>query len=305
MEVHYDIHKLPTFKKAVITIGTFDGVHKGHEKIIRAVKTRAGSIGGEAVIITFHPHPRKVVNPFSSLQLINTLPEKIDLLSAKGIDHLVIVPFTSKFADLDAEQYISDFIVDLFHPASIIIGYDHHFGKDRRGNFLLLEQHKVKYNYELVEIPKHVLHQIDISSTQIRNAIRDGNISLANELLGYSFFFEGKVVKGDGLGRTLGYPTANLVYTDEDKIQLGNGVYAVEVLINNELKKGMLSIGNRPTLKDSEQKVEVNIFDFTADLYGTTLTVIVNKFLRPQQKFSSLSDLTVQMNKDKENALSG
>lgn len=303
MQVHRTIENLPSFTKAVITIGTFDGVHEGHKKIIEALKKEAERIGGESLIITFDPHPRKIVDPHGHLELINTLEEKIELLAKTGISHLVVVPFTPSFAGQSAEQYISDFLIDKFHPHTIIIGYDHHFGKDRKGNYRLLEEKADAFQYRLLEIPRHVLDEIGVSSTKIRKALLQSDIETANKLLGYSFFFEGKVIEGDRLGRQLGYPTANLEYTDRDKIHLGEGVYAVEVRIGKEVRKGMLSIGNRPTLADSDVRVEVNIFDWDSNIYGETIRVTGKKFLRHQEKFNSLEALTKQLHQDKEDSL--
>ena len=303
MQVHYSIESLPVFTNAVITIGTFDGVHLGHQKIISALKKEAAELAGETVIVTFHPHPRKVVRPAEALQLINTLTEKISLLSAAGINHLVVVPFTQTFAELTAEEYIQNFLVKYFHPAAIIIGYDHQFGRGRSGNYKLLEQKASIYNYHLVEIPKHVLDEIAISSTKIRNAILGSDVVTANKLLGYRFFFEGLVAHGDELGRTLGYPTANLQIGDPDKICLGHGVYAVYVMVKGRRFKGMLSIGTRPTLTASEEKIEVNIFDFNENIYDETIQVSVEQYLRPQEKYPSLKELIQQLHKDKEDSL--
>ena len=302
MKVHYDINNLPPFENAVITIGTFDGVHNGHQKIIDALLEEARKVNGESIIITFHPHPRKIVQPNESLQLINTLQEKIGILEKKKIDHLVVVPFTEEFSELTAEQYIEEFLIERFHPRSIIIGYDHHFGKERKGNIYLLEKEQEKYNYHLVEIPKHLLNEISISSTKIRNAIRESDIITANSLLGYSFFFEGKVVEGDKIGRTIGFPTANLNYTNDDKIRLGEGVYAVYADVNSERKKGMLSIGKRPTFNDISEKVEVNIFDFDKNIYGSVIKITVEAFLRQQEKYNSIEELKKQIGLDKVNA---
>jgi riboflavin kinase/FMN adenylyltransferase len=303
MQVYRSIDALPRFHNAVITIGTFDGVHLGHQKIIAELVQQAVHAGGESILVTFEPHPRKIVSPSQSLQLINTLQEKIELLSAKGLDHLVIVPFTTNFAEQNPEAYIHDFLIARFHPHVIIIGYDHHFGKDRKGNFRLLQEKSSVYNYTLVEIPKHVLNEIDISSTKIRNALLQSQVEAANSLLGYSFFFEGLVVQGDKIGRELGYPTANLLYTDADKIRLGEGVFAVWCHVNGQRKKGMLSIGKRPTLNDIEERVELNVFDFDGDLYGSTLRVMVEYFLRPQQRYNTLEELKHQIGKDKEATL--
>ena len=303
MQVHHSIDSLPFFNNAVVTIGTFDGVHMGHQQIVRALLQETQRVNGCSVIITFHPHPRKIVQPETSLQLINTLKEKIELLEKQGIDHLVVVPFSSAFAALSADDYIKEFLVKKFHPKVIVIGYDHHFGKDRKGNFQLLDQQKEQWGYELVEIPKHILDEIDISSTKIRTALLKSDIQTANKLLGYDFFFEGKVIKGDQLGRELGYPTANLEYTDADKLHLGEGVYAVEISVAGAIKQGMLSIGKRPTLNDTMERVEVNIFDFEGNLYGETLRVLVKSFLRPQYKYDTLSALIAQLHQDKAEAL--
>jgi riboflavin kinase / FMN adenylyltransferase len=303
MQVHYDIDKLPSFRNAVITIGTFDGVHKGHQQIIAAMQHVAAENGGETVLITFSPHPRKIIQPGVSLELINTLEEKIHLLAGKGVDHLVVVPFTQAFSSLSADTYISSFLVEKFHPNTIIIGYDHHFGNNREGNFRLLEEKKKYFGYGLVEIPKHVLNQISVSSTRIRTALKSGDIASANELLGYPFSFDGKVVHGDKLGRQLGYPTANLEYTDPDKIHLGEGVYATKVKCGDEINNGMLSIGTRPTFNDKTERVEVNIFDFDKDIYGNIIQVIPVAYLRPQEKYDSADDLVKQLEKDKAGSL--
>jgi riboflavin kinase / FMN adenylyltransferase len=303
MQVHRKMENLPPFKNAVITIGTFDGVHTGHKKIIDALTTEAKTVQGESVIITFDPHPRKIVNPDKPLQLINTLDEKTELLTKTGIDHLVIIPFTHEFSEQTAEEYIRDFLIGNFHPHTIIIGYDHHFGKGRKGNYKLLEEKAPVFNYKLLEIPKHVLDEIGVSSTKIRKALLESDSETANKLLGYNFFFEGKVIEGDKLGRQLGYPTANLEYTDAEKIHLGHGVYAVYVEIGNVRKKGMLSIGNRPTLTNSNERIEVNIFDWDQEIYGQIIRVIVKKYLRPQEKYNSLDELIQQLRKDKEDSL--
>ncbi|HEY1022491.1 MAG TPA: riboflavin biosynthesis protein RibF [Flavisolibacter sp.] len=299
MQVHHAIDHLPSFTNAVLTIGTFDGVHEGHQKIITALKEEAGRVRGESVLITFHPHPRKIVHADKPLQLLNTLTEKIELLRRAGLDHLVVVPFTQLFAEQNAEEYISDFLIKNFHPATIIIGYDHRFGKGRSGDYRLMEEKADLYGYHLLEIPKHVLDEVDVSSTKIRNAILGSDVATANRLLGYPFFLEGLVVKGDQLGRKLGYPTANLLYTDPDKIHLGHGVYAVYVDVEGEHKKGMLSIGNRPTLTRSDERIEVNIFDFDRDIYGKIIRVHVKEFLRGQERYNSLEDLVQQLHRDK------
>jgi len=320
MEVYRSVEQLPPFKNAVVTIGTFDGVHEGHRKIIDHLKQEAETINGETVIITFHPHPRKVVSSaILGIRLINTLDEKIELLAEAGIDDLVIIPFTEAFANQSAEDYIQNFLIKNFHPHTIITGYDHRFGKDRLGDYRLLEKMAPVYNYVLKEIPKHVLDEIAISSTNIREALIHSDIETANKLLGYDFFFEGVVVDGDKLGRKLGYPTANLKMADEEKIILGNGIYAVYVEVNRQSSiinendghtdsrftihysrlKGMMSIGFRPTVDGKNKVIEVNIFDFDKEIYGKIIRVYVKKYLRPEIKFNDLDELVKQIDQDK------
>jgi riboflavin kinase/FMN adenylyltransferase len=304
MQIHRDISNLPQFSNAVITIGTFDGVHLGHKQIIENLKEEAAKANGESVIITFHPHPRKVVSSvITGLRLINTLNERIELLEKTGIGHLVIVPFTDYFASQTAEEYISEFLVEKFKPHTIIIGYDHRFGKDRSGDYKLMEAKALEYNYHLKEIPEHLLNAIKVSSTNIRNAILQSKIEVANSFLGYDFFFEGEVFHGDKIGRTIGYPTANLKSTDEEKIVLGDGIYAVYALVEGKTYKGMMSIGFRPTVNGRVRVTEVNIFDFDKDIYGQVIRVIVKKYLRHEVKFDGLEALKTQLHKDKEDSL--
>jgi riboflavin kinase/FMN adenylyltransferase len=304
MQIHRDINNLPEFKNAVITIGTFDGVHLGHCQIIDNLKEEAAKANGESVIITFHPHPRKVVSSvITGVRLINTLPERIELLEKTGIDHLVIVPFTDFFANQTAEAYIRDFLVAHFKPHTIIIGYDHRFGKERSGDYKLMEEKAPLYNYRLKEIPDHILNAIKVSSTNIRNAILHGNIEEANNFLGYQFFFEGEVFHGDKIGREIGYPTANLKSTDEEKIALGDGIYAVYADVEDKRYKGMMSIGFRPTVNGKVRVTEVNLFDFSKEIYGEAIRVTVKKYLRAEVKFDGLETLKIQLHKDKEDSL--
>ena len=319
MQVHTDINQLPNFKNAAITIGTFDGVHSGHLQIINQLKKEAAENNGESVIITFHPHPRMVLptkNPNQSpLKLLNTLQEKIELLARQNVDHLVIVPFTLDFSHQLAEEYISHFLVEKFHPTTIITGYDHRFGKDRKGDYHLLEKYQEAFNYTVKEIPEYVLDHIAISSTKIRQALSVGDISTANESLGYEYFFTGTVVDGNHLGKTLGYPTANISIENEYKLVPAYGVYAVTVELGdssieekNSFKaiahyKGMMNIGIRPTIGDNKIMIEVNIFDFNENIYGRTLRVHVKQFMREEIKFDSLEDLIKQIDQDKINTL--
>ncbi len=305
MQVHTDIEHLPHFNKAVVTIGTFDGVHTGHQKIISQLKSEAKRIGGETVIITFHPHPRKVVHQHKrQLQLITTIEERIELLSAQGIDHLIIVPFTQHFSELSPNEYVEQFLQEKCRPHTVIIGYDHKFGKERKGDYRLLEEYSSKGFFELKEIPQHVLNDSAVSSTLIRESLKEGEIEKVNTLLGYDFFFEGIVVAGNRRGRTIGFPTANLQVANEEKILPGNGVYAVNVKIEGRLFRGMMNIGIRPTVDGSTKTIEVNIFDFDEDIYGETIRVTVKRFLRKEQKFEGIDALKDQLEKDKQNALS-
>ena len=304
MKVHRDIQALPAFRRAVVTIGTFDGVHLGHRRIISQLVDEARRIDGETVIITFHPHPRKIVRPDSVVHLITTLDEKIGLLEQLGVDHLVVVPFVEAFANLTATGYIEDFLLKYFHPHSLIIGYDHKFGQGRKGDFHLLQQYAENRNFHLIEIPQHLLHASAVSSTRIREDLKKGDVEQANELLGYPYFFHGTVEEGNKLGRTIGYPTANIRVNDPDKIVPGNGVYAVQFNILHPAfsatrYRGMMNIGIRPTINGTQQVIEVNLFDFNEDIYGQPVRVTVFRYLRPEQKFSGLEALREQLAQDK------
>lgn len=310
MTVHRDTERLPHFNKAVVTIGTFDGVHVGHRKIIDQLKEEAQRIGGETVIITFHPHPRKIVHVSREVKLITTIDERIRLLSDAGVDHLVIVPFTRGFSELEAREYVELFLKKKFDPSVVIIGYDHKFGTERKGDYKLLEEFSANGYFELKEIPGHVINHSTVSSTLIRNAILDGDIDKANGLLGYTFTFDGEVIKGDQRGRTIGYPTANIKLTDEEKIIPGDGVYAVKMTLitserdkKEELLEGMMNIGLRPTVDGTKRTIEINIFDFNENIYGKKMRVFVKKFLRPEKKFSGLDELKLQLASDKIHAL--
>ena len=302
MFVHTDLDKLPVFSNAIVTIGTFDGVHTGHQKIIAQLKAAAADAGGETVIITFSPHPRRIVGgQLAEIRLLNTLPERIELLRAQGVDHLVVVPFTREFSDQLPEDYIEHFLVKRFQPHTLIIGYDHRFGRNRAGDYHLLESLKERFGYRVKEIPQHILRQVTISSTKVRQDIINGQIAAANEFLGYPYFFEGMVVEGNKLGRTIGYPTANLQITDAEKLVPGNGVYAVTVAQTTGGKAvlhGMMNIGMRPTVDGSRRTIEVHIFNFNADIYGQTLRVLVHHYLRGEVKFSGLDALKAQLAAD-------
>lgn len=306
IQVHRDLQHLPNFKKAVITIGTFDGVHLGHQQIIKLLKEEAAAIEGETIIITFYPHPRKIVtHGRSEVKILNTLEEKIELLNKKGVVHLAVIAFDDEFANQTAEEYIENFLVKKFHPHTIIIGYDHKFGKNRLGDYHLLEKMGEKFNYQVKEIPERVLNHVTISSTRIREALLKNDINTANTFLGYNYFFEGKVVEGNKAGRTIGYPTANLLIEEKEKLVPGNGVYAVSLTIgfSDTIFKGMMNIGVRPTINGTNRTIEVNIFDFDEDIYGQNLRVSLYAFLRGEVKFDGLNQLKEQLSKDKESAL--
>ena len=329
MQVHSALDQLPRFRNAVVTIGTFDGVHKGHQQIISRMKAVSRETDGETVILTFHPHPRKIVAGASGpVALLNTLDEKIALLAAQGIDHLVVIPFTPEFSRMSADEYITDFLVRYFHPHTIIIGYDHRYGAGRTGDFRLLEQRGPELGFQVKEIPEQVLDDIKVSSTRIREALQNGNPPLAEELLGYPYFFEGTVVKGQQLGRTLGFPTANIGVTDEEKLIPGNGVYAVTVEVldgadappsgnapapeapafaegainDTDAKGAMMNIGVRPTVDGTKRVIEAHLLDYAGDLYGRTLRITLRAWLRPEQRFNGLDALKEQLEKDKQNA---
>ncbi len=304
MKVHYDLNKLPVFTNPVITIGTFDGVHSGHQQIMAQLKKEAAKVNGETVIITFHPHPRKIVSG-QQVFILTTLPEKIILLEKSGIDHLIVVPFNEAFSQQSAEEYIDHFLVDKIHPHTIIIGYDHKFGKGRSGNYQLLESYGEKRGFEVKEIPEHILNEVTVSSTQIRNALLKNNLEMANKYLGYPYFFEGEVVHGNKLGRELGYPTANIAITEPEKLVPANGIYAVQITIEGQEKTydGMLSIGIRPTVGGKHRTIEVNIFDFDEDIYGKTCRVFLYAYLREELKFDNLSDLQNAMHLDKKKSI--
>lgn len=307
MNIYRDITELPLFKNAIITIGTFDGVHNGHRQILNQLIEEANEVDGTPVVITFYPHPKQIVgNDLSSVLVLNTLEEKSALLAEVGIEHLVVVPFTKEFAEQSAEDYIKNFLVRSFKPHTIIIGYDHRFGKNRAGNYELLEVKGQEFNYRVKEIPEHILHNITISSTKIRTQLLEGNISTANELLGYDYFFSGNVITGKQLGRTIGFPTANLAINNESKLIPGNGVYAVTVQIENDktIFNGMMNIGVRPTFEKTERTIEVNIFDFDSPIYDKQLTVHIKTRLRDEMKFDGIDSLKNQLNRDREMAIS-
>ena len=306
MKVHRDLNNLPAFRNAVITIGSFDGVHYGHQKIIKKVKDLALATGGESVLITFHPHPRQIVYPKDdSLKLITTTEEKIALLQTLGVDHLVIVPFTFEFSQLSADEYIQRFLVEKFHPKHIVIGYDHRFGMNRRGDINYLRWHEKSGDYKVVEIEKEEINAVAISSTRIREALDVGNVKRAAGLMEHYFTLSGKVVKGQQIGASIGFPTANLDVRESGKLIPPDGVYAAYAIYDGERHKAMLYIGKRPTLKKNlGRTIEVHIFDFSQVIYDDELRVELVDFVRPDANLSDLEALKAQLEKDQASAQS-
>jgi len=302
MKVHYNLNELPPFNKGIITTGAFDGVHKGHQQIIGRMREIANDTGGETIIITFHPHPRKVTSSVpGEIKQLTSLQERIQLLEKVGIDHLVVIPFDYQFSNLTASAYVKSFLVANFHPHTIIVGYDHRFGKGRLGDFEMLKQLGLEYKFEVEQVNEQVINNEIISSTQIRNYLADNNIVKANSLLGYPYFFEGFIVRGNQIGRTIGFPTANLHINDEEKIIPANGVYAVRVkgeYFGDKVLDGMMNIGVRPTVHGNSKVIEVNIFDFDEDIYERNITVMVYDYIRGEIKFNGLEALKGQLNKD-------
>ena len=301
MKIYHHIDEFTPVKNAVVTIGTFDGVHIGHRKIISRIKELAAASGGETVILTFFPHPRMILHPEDeNIKLITTIAEKAELLEQLGIDHLIITPFSRDFSNQSAESYIRDVLVNKIGTKKIVIGYDHRFGKDRKGGLQDLLDHAPVYGFEVVEIPEQDINDVAISSTRIRKALLGGEIDIANECLGYPFFITGKVIRGDQLGRQLGYPTANLMLEEKYKLIPSDGIYAVKVKVEDSEHTGMAYIGHRPTVNGMTRNIEVNIFNFEGDIYNKELRMEFLHYVRGDIKFSSLDELVVQLGKDKE-----
>ena len=304
MRVYNHIDEFTAVKNAVVTIGTFDGVHIGHRKIISGIKELADSTNGETVILTFFPHPRMILHPEDeSLKLITTITEKAQLMEQLGVDHLIITPFSRDFSNQTAEGYIRDVLVNKIGTKKIVIGYDHRFGKDRQGGLDDLLRLGPVYGFDVVEIPEQDINEVAISSTRIRNALLEGKIDLANSYLGYPFFITGTVIRGDQLGRQLGYPTANIVVEEKYKLIPSDGIFAVTVDVAGEHYKGMAYIGSRPTVNGLTRNIEVNIFDFDQEIYNQPIRMNFHHYVRGDVKFSSLDELKVQLAKDKEDVL--
>ena len=300
MRIFKGLEGVDRINKPVITIGTFDGVHLGHQKIIENLIAKAKEVGGESVLMTFSPHPRMVLFPDShSLQLIQTEGEKLKKLATTGIENCIIFPFTFEFSRLSAMEFVRDILVNNLNIHTVIIGYDHQFGRNREGNIQYLKDVSSIYDFQAVEIPAKEIDAVNISSTKIRRAILEGEIELANQYLGNPYVLSGTVIQGNQLGRTIGFPTANIQVNDATKIIPGNGVYLVKVNHKNSLLNGLMNIGTRPTVSDvAENRIEIHIFDFNEDIYGHILEVEVLKKVRDEKKFNSIGELSKQIEQD-------
>lgn len=300
MQVHYGIDSFKNNSNAVVTSGTFDGVHYGHQKILKRLIEIAKKNSGESVVITFWPHPRLVLNQNNSIKLLSTLEEKIKLLDSFGIEHLLIIPFNQEFSKLSSEEFIQKILIHAVGTKKLVIGYDHRFGKNREGGFEYLRDNASRLGFMVEEIPKQEIEEIAVSSTKIRNALQDGKVETASHYLDRPYELSGKVVKGNQIGRTIGFPTANIQVNDTNKLIPKNGIYAVMVRVGERLLKGMLNIGTRPTIDEIGIKViEANIFDFDENIYDEEIAVLFYKLLRNEQKFSSLDELKNQLKKDR------
>lgn len=304
MKIYEGLENFLPVSNAVVTSGTFDGVHLGHQKIIHRIKEIAKSIQGETVLITFWPHPRLVLYPSEHhLRLLSTFEEKSQLLRQFGIDHLVTIPFTQEFSQMSSEEFIQKILVDKIHTKKLVIGYDHRFGKNREGSFDYLKAHSQTFGFELEEISRQDVDEIGVSSTKIRAALEEGDIKTASNYLGRPYELNGLVVKGQQIGRSIGFPTANIHIPNDYKLIPRDGVYAVEVKVDQVLYRAMLNIGNRPTVDGTRKTVEAHLFDFQGDLYGRLVTVYFREFIREEKKFESLQILKNQLNQDQKLAI--
>ncbi|SFH38388.1 bifunctional riboflavin kinase/FAD synthetase [Pedobacter insulae] len=305
MNIYHHILEFKKLTNAIVTIGTFDGVHYGHQKIIKRLCELAKMSGGESVILTFFPHPRMIIDPENQgLKMINTIKEKAEILADLGVDHLIITPFTRDFSNLSAGDYIKNILVDTIGTKQLIVGYDHRFGKDRQGGMMELETYSKVYDFSIEEIPEQDINDVAVSSTKIRTALLAGDVSLAASYLGYHFSINGPVIKGDKIGRTIGFPTANIFVEETYKLIPSDGIYAVTIEMSSELTyKGMAYIGQRPTINGMTRNIEVNIFDFNQEIYGQTIKMNFLKFLRHDVKFTGLAALKEQLHQDKLNTL--
>jgi len=301
VKIHRDLNNFYA-QNPVLTVGTFDGVHLGHRKIIARLHDLAKAINGESVIFTFDPHPRKIVAPAeTNLRLLTTLDEKIELFEQSGIDHLIIYPFTPEFAQLTYEEFVEQILVGQIHTQSLVVGYDHKFGKGRLGDFEFLKNCADRLGFQIEKLDVLLMNESNISSTKIREAIQIGDFDTANAYLGYPFALQGTVIEGQKLGRLIQFPTANIETSDPDKIIPGYGVYAVQAKVQNKTYQGMLNIGSRPTVNNNadHRSIEVHLLDFDSDIYDEHLELIFFRKLREERKFDSLDALKEQLAKDK------
>lgn len=304
MKLFHSISEFKTESKTVVTIGTFDGVHIGHKKILERLTKSAHDLGAESLVLTFFPHPRMILNEESEIKLLNTIDEKADLLEKAGLDNLVIHPFDQAFSQLTAQEFVKNILVEQFNVKKIIIGHDHRFGRNRSADIDDLIKFGQQYDFEVEQISSQQINEDDVSSTKIRRALSEGNIDLANEYLGYPYVLSGTVVKGKQLGRTIGYPTANIGIEVNYKLIPLNGVYIVKSKWKGAVVFGMMNIGTNPTVDGKKMSVEVNFFDFDFDIYDQKMVVSVLHRIRSEQKFDSLDALKAQLATDKEISLS-
>jgi len=303
MQVHYGFESYKNIKNPIVTVGTFDGVHFGHQKIIQRLQKIAKKNNGESVLLTFDPHPRKILLNDQGLKLIHTINEKINILENLGLDHLVIYPFTLEFSKFSAKRYIDELLIQKLGTYTLVIGYDHHFGNDREGNIDLLKKYEKSNPFYLEEIKAHEIEEIKISSTKVRSAIEKGNIHLVNDYCGHFYEFSGEVVRGNGIGKTIGTPTANIKLNSNEKIIPLDGVYAVVCQIKDANYKGIMNIGFKPTVDEGQKRtVEIHLFDYEKDIYGQDLRTKVIERIRDEVKFNSLKELKSQILKDNEKA---
>jgi riboflavin kinase/FMN adenylyltransferase len=304
LNVFPSISEFNSTKKTIVTIGTFDGVHIGHQKIIEKLIQETKKADCESLILTFFPHPKMVLNGSSSIKLLNTINEKSSLLEKMGLDNLVIHPFDKKFSNLSAEEFVKTILVDSFNLKKIIIGYDHRFGNNRAANIDDLISFGKKYDFEVEQISAQEIDSVSVSSTKIRDAISDGNMIVANEFLGYDYILSGKIITGKQLGRTIGFPTANIKIEENYKLIPKNGVYIVKSHLQEKTVFGIMNIGLNPTVNGEDLSIEVHFLDFEADLYNKNITVSVIARIRDEQKFTSIDLLKAQIQEDKNYAIS-
>lgn len=304
MRIYYSLDDFTRLKYAIVTSGTFDGVHLGHQKILGRLKEIAAKNSGETVVITFWPHPRLILQPDDeSLRLLNTFEEKAELLKQQGIQHLLRIPFTKEFSQITSQAFIKNILVDIIGTKKLVIGYDHRFGNNREGSFEQLKLNGPTYGFDVEEIERQDVDHVGVSSSKIRQALESGDIETATHFLGRPYSMTGSVVKGDKLGRVLGYPTANIDLDSRHKLIPSDGIYAVTIRYESTTHQGMLYIGNRPTVNGTKRVIEVNLFDFDKEIYGETLTVNFHSLIRLDSKFKDLEALKQQLHDDKEKAL--